>query len=172
MSAVLTYQVRTGQLNVVAAGKVFHVPTHQDASRVVTWEKVQELRAGRHTLWDHCFEPARPHARRPQSLTDGMPAGTVIHRLSLGSGSSGAGKLELYDWPGEYAQRFDGVDNRPGAPHNHPGSAVYVGERQAGVYIHGWPPCNLKRCVVVLRQWDDLIRAIASEAELSFAIVF
>jgi hypothetical protein len=101
-----------------------------------------------------------------------MSAKTVIQRLSLGTASPGVIQRGLYDWPGEYAQRFDGVDNQPGARHNHPGSAVYVGDRRAGVYIHGWPPCNLKPCVVVLRQWDDLMRAVASEAELSFAVVF
>ena len=168
MSAVLTYHVRAGQLSAVAVGRVFHLPTHSDPSRVLTWEKAQELRPGKHTLWDHCFEPPPEQRRSLQSLTHG--AETVIQRLSLGTASPGAAQLGLYDWPGEYAQRFDGIDNQP--RHNHPGSAVYVGDRRQGVYIHGWPPCNLKRCVVVLRQWDDLMRAVASEAELSFAIVF
>ena len=170
MSAVLTYHVRAGQLGAVAAGKVFHLPTHQDPSRIVAWEKVQELKSGKYTLWDHCFEPPDQHAGRLDSLTGGMPAQTVIQRVSLVSRSPE--KLGSYDWPGEYAQRFDGADNRPGVQHNHPGSAVYVGNRQAGVYIHGWPPCTLKRCIVVLHQWDDMRSAIASEAELSFAIVF
>jgi hypothetical protein len=172
MSAVLTYHVRAGQLSAVAAGKVFHLPTHKDPSRVASWEKVQELRSGKYTLWDHCFEQPDRHAPSVPSLSGSMPAGIVIQRLNLRSASPGVRKLELYDWPGEYAQRFDGVGSRPGVQHNHPGPAVYVGDRQAGVYIHGWPPCNLKRCVVVLRQWDDLIQAVASEAELSFAIVF
>ena len=35
-----------------------------------------------------------------------MAAGTVTHKLKVG----GNDKLELYDYPGEYAQRFDGVD--------------------------------------------------------------
>jgi hypothetical protein len=99
-----------------------------------------------------------------------MSVQTVIQRVTL-IGKSPQ-ELGSYDWPGEYAQRFDGPDNRPRVPHNHPGSAVYVGDRKAGLYIHGWPPCNLKPCIVVLHQWDDLRRAIASEAELSFAIVF
>jgi hypothetical protein len=50
MSAVLTYHVRAGQLGAVAAGKAFHLPTHKDPSRVVAWEKVQELRSGKYTL--------------------------------------------------------------------------------------------------------------------------
>jgi len=35
-----------------------------------------------------------------------VPVGKVPHNLTAGDNS----KLELYDWPGEYAQRFDGVD--------------------------------------------------------------
>jgi hypothetical protein len=170
MSAVLTYHVRAGQLGAVAAGKVFHLPTHKDPARVLMWEKVQELRSGKLTLWDHCFEPPYQQAGRLPSLTGGIPAQTVIQRVSLVS--KRPKEVRSYDWPGEYAQRFDGTDARPGVQHHHLGSAVYIGDRQAGVYVHGWPPCNLKPCIVVLHQWDDLRQAIASEAELSFAIVF
>ena len=35
-----------------------------------------------------------------------MAAGTVTHKLKVG----GNDKLEIYDYPGDYAQRFDGVD--------------------------------------------------------------
>src|SRR5262245_25535725 len=140
MSANLTYHVRAGQLIAVAAGRVFHVPTHKNPSRVMNWEKVQELRPGKYTLWDHCFEMPHeyPHLR---SVANGTPGEAVIQRLSLGTASPAAIQLGLYDWPGEYAQRFDPVPNRPSVPHNHPGSAVYVGDFQGGVYIHGWPPC-------------------------------
>ena len=114
--------------------------------------------------------PASQHPPNLLALTAGTPARTVTRRLSVATANPVAVRAGLYDGPGEYAQRFDG-DDRAGAHHNHPVSAVYVGDRQAGVYIHGWPPCHLKRCVVVLREWDDLIRAVASEAELSFAIL-
>ena len=168
MSAALTYHVRAGQLSALAAGRVFQVPTHQDPTRILTWEKPQELKAGKYTLWDHCFEATGQPLPGPPLLPGGAGAGSVIHRLNLTGTSSSAGKLEVYDWPGEFAQRFDG----PAVPHRHPGPAVRVGDRRAGLYIHGSPVCNLKQCVVVLRQWDELIRAIASEAELSFAVVF
>ena len=35
-----------------------------------------------------------------------MAVGQVTHKLKVGDN----GKLEIYDYPGEYAQRFDGVD--------------------------------------------------------------
>jgi hypothetical protein len=171
VSAELTYHVRAARLSAVVAGRVFHLPTQNDPSRILSWEKVQELRSGKHTLWDHCLEPPRPLAGTLPTLTPGKPAATVIQRLTLESGSPAAVQMGLYDWPGEYAQRFDGV-GKPGVPRTHPGSAVYVGDRHAGMYLHGGPPCNLKRCVVVLQQWDDLIQAVAAEKELSFAIVF
>jgi hypothetical protein len=170
MSAILTYHVSAGQLSAVAAGRVFHLPTHRDPSAMGTWEKVQELRSGKHTLWDHCFEFPHQHLPSLQTHGRGSTTETVIRRVNLGAISPDAIRLELFDWPGRYAQRFDGVDKGP-AVHNHPGSALYVGDRQTGVYIHGWPPCHLKPCVVVLQHWDDLVRAVASEPELSFSIV-
>jgi|SRR5215467_2777299 len=159
MGAILTYHVRAGQLTSVAAGRVFTLPTHRDPSSVLSWEKAQQLKPGKYTLWDHCFDLPDQHSRGLRSLTDAIPAETVIRRVSLGTASPATVQLRVSDLPGM-------------PQHIHSGSAVYVGDRRAGVFIHGWPPCNLKRCVVVLRQWDDLVRAVASEAELSFAIAF
>src|SRR5918992_1548478 len=81
MSAVLTYDVRGGRLTAVAGGKILHLPTHNDPSRVASWEKVQELRSGKVTLWDHCFE--RPH----QPVAGGAQAPIVIQRVSRGPAS-------------------------------------------------------------------------------------
>ena len=170
MGAVLTYHVRAGQLSATATGQAFYVPTHKDPSQVAAWEKLQELRAGKHTLWDHCFEPP-PQDPGGLRLLAQLPAGPTIQRLSSETAIRGATQLGLYDWPGKYAQRIDGVDNRQAVQHRHPGSVIYVGDRQAGIFIHGWPPCHPKLCVVVLQRWDELMRVIASEAELSFAIV-
>lgn len=168
MSALLTYHVRRGQLSAVASGKIFHLPTDRDPSRVAAWEKGQELRSGRYTLWDYCFELPHQHVGRQASAT-GVLAGKVIPRVKLGSANTS--KLELYDYPGEYAQRFDGI-SKGGDQHSHSGKAVYVGDQRSGVYIHGWPPCNCKRCVVVMRQWEDVLQAIAGEKELAFAIEY
>ena len=78
---------------------------------------------------------------------------------------------EIHDYPGAYAQRFDGVDKGGGdAPHTHPGPALYVGARSGGIYIHGWPACNRASCLIVLQQWDRLRLAIARETSLSFGV--
>ena len=69
------------------------------------WEKVQELRTGTVTLWDHNFE--LPH--QPLDATGSIPAsvtvGTVSHKLQIGDTPA----LERYTHPGGYAEWYDGV---------------------------------------------------------------
>src|SRR5262249_45357893 len=73
--------------------------------RVFAWEKVQELRSGKFKLWDHCFELPHKHLEGQRVIQDSVPVGTVTHRLKVG----GNQRLEIHDYPGCYAQRFDGV---------------------------------------------------------------
>ncbi|MGH9870409.1 MAG: type VI secretion system Vgr family protein [Candidatus Polarisedimenticolia bacterium] len=70
------------------------------------WEKTQEIRAGKVTLRDHTFELPSNDLEFGATIQDTVAAGGVTHRLSAGGGDA----LELYDYPGGYAQRFDGVD--------------------------------------------------------------
>jgi type VI secretion system secreted protein VgrG len=79
--------------------------------RITLWDKSQELRSGQYTLWDHCFELPGKHLEANKEITDSVTAGKVTHKLSVG----GKDQLEIYDYPGGYAQRFDGID-RNGAP--------------------------------------------------------
>ena len=81
----------------------------RDEGRIFAWEKIQEVRSGKVTLWDHCFELPHKHLEADQKIQDAVEVGSVSHKLSL----DGMDKLELYDYPGFYAQRFDGV-NRGG----------------------------------------------------------
>ncbi len=78
--------------------------------RVQTWEKLQELRSGKYTLWDHTFELPHKHVEASKNIVSSVEVGTVTHQLQVG----GNGNLELYDYPGEYAQRFDGVNKGGG----------------------------------------------------------
>ena len=71
-----------------------------------TWEKSQEIRAGRVTLRDHTFELPSHDLEFGDSIQESVAAGQVTHRLAAGGGDA----LEIYDYPGRYAQRFDGVD--------------------------------------------------------------
>jgi type VI secretion system secreted protein VgrG len=73
--------------------------------RIWRWAKSQELSAGKVTLWDHSFELPHKHLEVEQPVVDSVMAGKVSQKLKL----DGNGKLEIYDYPGAYAQRFDGV---------------------------------------------------------------
>src|SRR5262249_9650456 len=74
------------------------------------WEKAQELRSGKVTLWDHCFELPHKHLEVDATIPESVKAGKVTHKQKV----AGNEKLELYDYPGEYAQRFDGIDKAGG----------------------------------------------------------
>ena len=79
--------------------------------RITDWEKTQELRSGEYTLWDHCFEMPSNHLEAKRKTLDSVTVGRVAHKLNVG----GNDQLEIYDYPGGYAQRFDGIDPN-GAP--------------------------------------------------------
>ena len=81
----------------------------RDEDRIYDWEKTQEWRSGKYTLWDHCFELPHKHLEAEANIVDTVQAGKVSHKFKV----SGNDKFEIYDYPGEYAQRFDGI-NRGG----------------------------------------------------------
>ena len=82
--------------------------------RIFNWQKVQELRSGKTTLWDSNFELPGKHLDASKTIVDTVQAGEVAHKFKV----SGNDKMEIYDYPGGYANRFDGVsrgggDNSP-----------------------------------------------------------
>ncbi len=79
-------------------------------SRVYSWEKVQELRSGKVTLWDYTFEMPDKHLEATKTTLETVKAGTAIHKLKL----NGNDAMEIYDYPGRYANRFDGVNKSGG----------------------------------------------------------
>jgi type VI secretion system secreted protein VgrG len=78
---------------------------------IYDWEKTQELRAGKYTVWDHTFEKPHIHLDAEKTVLPSVAVGQVTHQLEVGNND----QLELYDFPGEYAQRFDGID-KGGSP--------------------------------------------------------
>ncbi len=81
----------------------------RDDNRIWAWERAQEARSAKFLLWDHSFELPHKHLEAEEPLFDTVTAGRDTHKLKV-KGSEG---WEVYDWPGEYAQRFDGI-NRSG----------------------------------------------------------
>ncbi|MHB1561135.1 MAG: type VI secretion system Vgr family protein [Isosphaeraceae bacterium] len=74
--------------------------------RIHRWEKSQMLRSGKFRLWDSCFELPGKNLEATKPTLDTVQVGTVSHKLKVG----GNDQFEIYDYPGTYAQRFDGVD--------------------------------------------------------------
>ena len=56
-------------------------------------------------LWDSHFQNFnKPFVGEPQTTYNSVASGEISHDLTVGSA-----KMELYDWPGEFTQRFDGI---------------------------------------------------------------
>ncbi len=149
MSPHLTYRPRDGVVVGIVAGRSIRLATlrHQ-AAHIHEWEKVQELRVGK-------------------------MAGPLGHRLTVAENAA----LEIYDFPGEYAQRFDGVD-RGGTSANHRqhGRVVWVkltvrtGFPDGGFCLHGPPSCGNPRCIVITQDWGSLYQALKTARQASIAV--
>jgi type VI secretion system secreted protein VgrG len=77
-----------------------------DEPRVTLWQKQQRLQSGRVTLHDHTFELPHDHLQGTTTIQPTVTVGQITHQLDAGQATS----LEAYDWPGEYARRFDSID--------------------------------------------------------------
>ena len=82
----------------------------QEAFQVYGWKKFQELRSGKTTLWDSKFQLPGKNLQGQKIATDSVVSGTVTHKLKTDVNAS----LELYDYPGGYAKRFDGINSSGG----------------------------------------------------------
>ncbi len=78
----------------------------RDDERINQWVKSQEIRTAKQTLRDHCFELPDDNLEAVEPITESVQAGTISHKFKLGVN----GSTENYDFPGRYAQRFDGID--------------------------------------------------------------
>ena len=74
--------------------------------RILTWERLQEVASGQHTLWDHSFEMPGKNLEAKKKVQETVQAGKLTHQIKAGQADS----REVYDFPGDYAVRFDGVN--------------------------------------------------------------
>jgi type VI secretion system secreted protein VgrG len=81
-----------------------------EEDRVFDWNKGQEIRSGKFTAWDQTFEMPDKHLDADKTIVDSVTVGTVTHKLKVANNDS----LELYDYPGGYASRFDGINKSGG----------------------------------------------------------
>jgi len=77
----------------------------QIGDQIFGWQKNQALRASKYTLWDHSFEQPKQNLEAKENIVDSVKVGTVSHKLKTQANEP----LEIYDFPGGYAVRFDGV---------------------------------------------------------------
>jgi type VI secretion system secreted protein VgrG len=72
---------------------------------IYQWRKTQAVRASKYTLWDHSFQQPTQNLEAKENILDSVQVGTVTHNLK----DQANALLEIYDFPGGYAERFDGV---------------------------------------------------------------
>jgi type VI secretion system secreted protein VgrG len=97
--------------------------------RVSTWEKTQRLRSASYTLGDYSFELPTEPLQSNQPTVASVQVGTVSHSLKVAANSS----TQIYEYPGDYAKRFDGVDAGGG---NQPAQLSAIspdGQRTVGI---------------------------------------
>jgi type VI secretion system secreted protein VgrG len=82
----------------------------RDEERVSLWQKAQFWGSGKYTLWDHHFELPHRNLAADQLVIDSVTAGKITHKLK----TAGNEAMEVYENPGRYAQRFDGIDKSGG----------------------------------------------------------
>jgi type VI secretion system secreted protein VgrG len=75
------------------------------ADHIYQWRKTQGVRASKYALWDHSFQQPNQNLEAKENIQESVQVGTVSHKLKDQVNSP----LEIYDFPGGYAERFDGV---------------------------------------------------------------
>ena len=76
------------------------------SNQVYEWAKSQELRSSRYQLWDYTFQIPWNNLNATSDTVETVQVGQVPHHLKLNANATS----EIYDFPGEYAQRFDAID--------------------------------------------------------------
>ncbi len=117
-------------------------------NRILMWQRQQELLTGTFTLWDHSFEMTGKNLEAKATITDAVKAGNTDHSLLAGK----ADAREVFDFPGNYAVRFDGVDAGGGDRDSDVSKILKDNERTVGirqqqeavcgVVVHGISTCR------------------------------
>lgn len=103
----------TPQSHPAISGKLLFDPIEggvRAENRIYSWRKLQEVATGKVTLWDHCFELPHKKLETTRPILESVAIGEVTHKLKLSCNSG----FEIYDYPGAYAQRFDGINKGGG----------------------------------------------------------
>ncbi|MFO0947234.1 MAG: type VI secretion system tip protein TssI/VgrG [Planctomycetota bacterium] len=77
----------------------------RDSSRITSWQVSQKICPSKHVLWDHSFELTGQNLEAHSTVQEHVSVGTS----SLSLRSAANRNLSVFDYPGSYAHRFDGV---------------------------------------------------------------
>jgi type VI secretion system secreted protein VgrG len=114
-------------------------PERAGSPRVLEWEKAQELTSVRVALRDHHFQQPSNDLEGIARIPASVQAGQVTHSLALGANAG----LELYDYPGGYAARFDGDDLQQLVQSASQAAALRMDEEAAGsLVVTGRSTCS------------------------------
>src|SRR5688572_23551941 len=114
MADTLVYDLRGARLHGIVGGSLVSVPTFPASDRVITWGKTQELRSGKQG--GH-FDASGDYVLTGVQHRAGLGKSRVNPGRLIGIGGVGpvfAGTFYVkpvshgFDYPGSYAQRFDG----------------------------------------------------------------
>lgn len=82
--------------------------------RIFAWRKTQQIRPGKYTLRDYSFEVPEKSLEESKETQATVEVGSTTHKLTAGGGSS----LEIYDYPGGYAGKYDGIGKDGGGQYD------------------------------------------------------
>ncbi len=119
--------VKTAGPETISYDELFRGP--RDAERISNWSKSQEIRAAKGTLWDYSFEMPDKNMESKENILESIALGTVTHKLKIGANEA----LEIYDFPGAFTQRFDGIDSAGTAQASELEKAFSDGTRTVGI---------------------------------------
>jgi type VI secretion system secreted protein VgrG len=87
---------------------------HRQETHIHSWRKSQELRACKVNLWDYCFELPTSKFEALHTIPENVSVGQSTHAMNLQVAANNAEMLQILDYPGGYAKRFDGINKGGG----------------------------------------------------------
>ena len=82
-----------------------------DEERIGSWRRIQSWSSAKYTLWDHNFQLSDKHLESEKTINpETVSAGTKTHKLKV----NGNEAFEVFEFPGNYAKRFDGISSSGG----------------------------------------------------------
>jgi type VI secretion system secreted protein VgrG len=110
------------------------------ADHILEWRKTQTIRSSRYSLWDHSFQQPKQNLEANAKIMPSVHAGSVEHKLN----GKVTAPLEIYEFPGGYAVRFDGVNSSGGEQPDRLRKIFAENERTAKVRIQAEASDSLK----------------------------